>query len=94
MRNETGGRLASSPAPPERPLELERRVRPAVRAVERRDKAILLVADDRAVVSGEQALDEHVVIAEELLPALGAEFGGERLSIRDVAQHQRDRAVR
>ena len=91
MRSDTGGRPAS--LAPERPLELERRVGATVGTVEGGEKAVLLVADDRAVVRGEQALDEHVMIGEELLPAFGPEFGGERLRVGDVAQHQRDGAV-
>ena len=78
----------------ERPLELDRRVQPGVRAVERGQEAVVLELHHLSVVAPDEPLDEQVVIAHELLPALRSELLGGRAGVGDVAEHQSDRAVR
>ena len=77
----------------ERPLEVDRRVQSGVGAAERGEEAVSLELRHLTVVAGEDLLDEQMMVADQLLPALGSELLRRRARVRDVAEHQRDRAV-
>ena len=68
-------------------------MQPGMGAAERREEAVSLDPGHLPVVAGEDLLDEQVMVAHQLLPALGSELLGGGARIRDVAQHERHRAV-
>ena len=68
----------------ERALQFQGRVEAAVSTVERGKEAISLESGDLSVMMGDEPLDEQVVVAEELLPALGTESRSHRVGVGDV----------
>ena len=67
--------------------------RPPWALLKRGEESVALESDDLPVVMLEHTLDEQVMVAQELLPALRAEPGDDGLGVGDVAQHQRHRSV-
>ena len=62
-------------------------------ARKRGQEAVVFELDHLAVMMGYELPHEHVVIAQQSLPALLAELVGGGTRVGDVAQHQRDRSV-
>ncbi len=93
MRRATA-RSSAVGGPREGPLQLDRGVEARVGAVEGREEAVALELEELAVVMREHMLDERVVVAQQLLPALGTKVVGQGARVGDVAEHQRDRSVR
>ena len=68
----------------ERPLQLHRRMHSGLGAGERRQEAIALEPHDRAVVVGNELLDQHTVIGQQSLPAFRTQLFSRRIRIGDV----------
>ena len=63
-------------------------------AVEGGQESIALGLHDATVVVGKEPLDQQMMVADELRPALWTQPRGERTGIANVAQHQGEGSVR